>query len=236
MPSAASVASVASVDGSLGFGRRIYLWPVRERTGFFLDFLVFFRHKRDQIFAPYKENDFGFSKDTHAHAHAHAYVMAGICPGEFDEDFMSVYGGDGNIKAQPMSFRRCIFFEDSNEEASLWLVAVKSPSPTLHLHVELRAVFNSGKERKVATLAFSQRNLECVGADLVDGLKLRARFSCGKSVLFEAKNDQDFEYKCAVNRDHVSKLFKEVPFWETEEWRMEAYNKWWTKAIACLPY
>ena len=207
-----------------------------RELGFFWIFFSFFWHKRDQIFAPYKENDFRFSKDAHAHAHAHAYVMAGICPGEFDEDFMSVYGGDGNIKAQPMSFRRGIFFEDSNEEASLWLVAVKSPSPTLHLHVELRAVFNCGKERKVATLAFSQRNLECVGADLVDGLKLKARFSCGKSVRFESKKNEKFEYQCVVNRDHVSKLFKEVPFWETEEWRMEAYNNWWNKAIEFLPY
>ena len=162
--------------------------------------------------------------------------MANIIPHEFDSDFMKIYDGKGNNKAQPIKStpKSFIVFKDSDEKAVMWLVAVESPSPTLHLHVELRAVFNSGKERKVATLAFSQQNLECVGADLVDDLNLKARFFCGKSVRFESNKNQDFEYHCAVNRDHVSKLFKEVPFWETEEWRMEAYTKWWNKAIVHL--
>jgi len=164
--------------------------------------------------------------------------MAFIFPENFDNDFMKLYGNDDKKKAQPIKSRpqKCIIFEDSDEKAAMWLVAVESPSPTLHLHVELRAVFDSGNERKVATLAFSQQNLECVGVDLVDGLKLKVRFSFGKSVLFEAKKNENFEFQCAVNRDHVSKLFKEVPFWETEEWRMEEYNKWWKKAIANLKY
>ena len=166
--------------------------------------------------------------------------MAGICPGECDEDFMSIYGGDGKIKAQPIKSRpqSCIIFEDSDEKTSMWLVAVESPSPTYFLNVELRAVEKkSGKGRKVATLAFSQKNLECLSINPVDGLKLKGRHGSGFSGrLVEKNNDQNFEFLCCVNRDHVSKLFKEVPFWETEEWRMEEYNKWWKKAIACLPY
>lgn len=179
--------------------------------------------------------------------------MANIIPHEFDEDFTKVYDTDGKNKAQPIKSKpqSCIVFNDSDEKASMLLVAVESPAPTLHIHVELRAVFNCGKERKVATLAFSQQNLECVGAELVDGLKLKARFFDGKSVRLEAKKDEtfeyecsvtgkrrktNFEYQCAVNRDHVSKLFKEVPFWETEERNMTDYNKWWKKAMDHLKY
>ena len=52
--------------------------------------------------------------------------MAGMRPGEFDEDFMIVKDEDRNRKAQPIwsNPQSCVIFEDSEEKATMWLVAL----------------------------------------------------------------------------------------------------------------